>query len=82
AGQPIAVEGPGARYVRSERVEGGALVREERLEIERGRIPPARYPDLAAFAGRVDAIQQEALLLVRRGDPGAAETQGTPPAKP
>ena len=82
AADPIGVEGPGARYVRSERVEAGALVREERLDIERGRLSPGQYQAFAEFAGRVDAIQQEPVVLVRRDDPGAPTTQGTRPGKP
>jgi hypothetical protein len=82
AGAPLVVEGPGARYVRSERVEGGALVREERLEIERARVAPAQYPAFAEFAGRVDAIQMEPVVLERRGDPGVRETQGAPSGNP
>jgi hypothetical protein len=78
AGEPVAIEGPWARYVRTERLEGGALVREERLDIERARIPPDSYPAFAEFAGRVDAIQRAPVALEPPGDPGASGTQGIP----
>jgi hypothetical protein len=81
-GPAVAIEGPGARYVRSERVEEGSLVREERLEIDRARVSPERYPAFAEFAGRVDAVQQAPVDLAPRGDPGASGTQGTPPKNP
>ncbi len=52
------VETPYGGYSRAERVEGRRLVREERLDLRRGRVPPERYADLAAFAAAVDQIQQ------------------------
>lgn len=65
AGPPQRLEGPFGRYERRDRVTGGTLVREERLEVLRGRIPPERYPDFARFAAAVDQLQEEPLLLER-----------------
>jgi len=49
-----------------ERVEGGALVREDRLEVRRGRVAPAGYAEVVRFAGEVDEAQ------AARMDVGAA----------
>ena len=61
---------PFGTYTRSDHVEGLALVREERLVLERGRIAPGRYTDFASFAASVDAVQERPLALTRstRGD--------------
>jgi hypothetical protein len=53
-----AAQGPFGAFSRTERVDGRTLVREERLELARGRIAPERYPDFAAFAAEVDAAQE------------------------
>lgn len=65
AGAPERLETPYGLFTRSERVEGGALVREERLEVARGRIQPAQYPAFAAFAGGVDQIQARPVAFSR-----------------
>jgi hypothetical protein len=65
AGAPERLETPFGLFTRSERVEGGALVREERLEVARGRIQPAQYPAFAAFAGGVDQIQARPVAFSR-----------------
>jgi hypothetical protein len=64
AAPPHRAEGPFGSFSRTEAVEGRTLVREERLELARGRIPPERYPELAAFAGEVDAAQGAPTALV------------------
>ena len=61
-----AAEGPAGAFARTERVEGGTLVREDRLELSRGRIPPARYGALAAFAAAVDEAQEVPSTFVPR----------------
>jgi cellulose synthase operon protein C len=66
-GAPVRLSAPEGSYVREERVEGGRLVREDRLELVRSRVSPAAYPDFARFAAAVDEAQ--ALPL----DLGAAE---------
>lgn len=58
AGGPRSAAGPFGAFSRAERVEGRRLVREETLELTRGRIAPDRYAELAAFAGEVDAAQE------------------------
>ncbi len=60
APQPAAardVAGPHGRYRRAEKVEGGALVREDSVEVLRARIPPAEYPSFARFVSEVDEAQ-------------------------
>jgi hypothetical protein len=47
------------QYRRTERIEGRTLVREERWERRRARIPPGDYPAFAAFLAAVDAAQAE-----------------------
>ena len=53
------VETPFGTFARTERAAGRTLVREDRLEVARGRIAPAQYPDFASFAAAVDAIQDD-----------------------
>jgi hypothetical protein len=65
AASPVAIDGQYGRYARSERLEGVALVREERLEMSRGRVAPAEYAPFAAFAASVDAAQERSLRLAR-----------------
>ncbi len=71
AGPPRTVEGPSGRFARTERVDGRALVREDRLDMSRGRVAPDRYADLASFAAAVDAIQ-EAPATFSAGPEGAS----------
>jgi hypothetical protein len=63
AGPPVALQDRHGRYARTERIEAGALVREERLEIDRGRVAPEEYPGLAAFAAAVDEAQEAPLRV-------------------
>jgi tetratricopeptide (TPR) repeat protein len=51
------VAGAHGSYQRVERVEGGALVREDRLEVHRARVAPQAYPSLVRFAAEVDEAQ-------------------------
>jgi hypothetical protein len=57
AGPRREVAGTLGSYQRVERVEGGALVREDRLEVRRGRVSPQAYPALVRFAAEVDEAQ-------------------------
>lgn len=57
AGAPVKVEAPQGSYAREERVEGGRLVREDRLELRRSRIAVEAYPGFARFAAAVDEAQ-------------------------
>ena len=57
AGAPVKVEAPQGSFTREERVEGGRLVREDRLELRRARIPVEAYPAFARFAAAVDEAQ-------------------------
>jgi len=57
AGAPATVEAPQGRFTREEAVEGGKLVRRDRLELRRSRIPAADYPEFARFAAAVDEAQ-------------------------
>ncbi|HEX9051305.1 MAG TPA: tetratricopeptide repeat protein, partial [Anaeromyxobacter sp.] len=50
-------------FSRTDRVEGRTLVREERLDLPRGRVAPERYPEFAAFAAAVDAAQEQPLAV-------------------
>ncbi len=65
AGEPVRLETPFGHYTRSERVEAGTLLREERLELRRGRVAPGDYPAFAAFCGAVDAIQSGPVTFPR-----------------
>jgi hypothetical protein len=58
AGPAVRLETPFGRFVREERGDGRTLVREERLELARARVPPERYGDFVAFAGAVDAAEE------------------------
>jgi len=66
------IETPFGSYQRTESVEGRTLMREERIEVLRGRIPPERASDFAAFAAAVDAAQARPLVLA----PAAAPNPG------
>jgi tetratricopeptide (TPR) repeat protein len=57
AGPAVRVEAPQGIYVREERMVGGKLIREDRLELRRARIPVEAYPDFARFAAAVDEAQ-------------------------
>lgn len=59
------VETPFGTFTRTERAEGRTLVREDRLAVTRGRVPPERYGDFAAFAAAVDAIQDDPAVFHR-----------------
>jgi hypothetical protein len=48
---------PQGVFTRTERVDDGTLVREDRLELRRARIPVDAYPDFAHFAAAVDEAQ-------------------------
>lgn len=50
-------------YRRSERWNGKTLVREERFELERGRIGPEAYPEFVRFAAAVDEAQGQPMDL-------------------
>jgi hypothetical protein len=65
AAPPQRVESPFGTFTREERVEGGALLRTERLEVRRSRVPPERYAELVAFASAVDEIQERPVALTR-----------------
>jgi hypothetical protein len=62
---PERLEGPFGAFERTERLEGGALVREDRLELRRGRIAPEAYGAFAAFAGGVDEVQARPVVFPR-----------------
>ncbi len=53
----VTVDGPQGSYAREERVEAGRLVREDRLEVRRSRVPVEAYPEFARFAAAVDEAQ-------------------------
>jgi hypothetical protein len=63
--RPRRAEGDQASYVREERAEGSALVREDRFLLRRGRIDPARYPAFAEVARAIDAAQEAPMLFER-----------------
>jgi hypothetical protein len=65
ADEPRKVEGPFGAYERTDRVTGEVLVREERLELSRGRIAPERYAEFAGFAATVDQVQERPVVLTR-----------------
>jgi hypothetical protein len=58
------------RYVRTERLDGGALVRDERIELLRARIAPGEYPEFAAFIREIDGLQATPLRAGPRANPG------------
>jgi cellulose synthase operon protein C len=62
---PRLIESRFGRFTRTEHAEGRALVREDRLELQRGRISPADYAELAAFAAAVDELQDRPILVAR-----------------
>jgi hypothetical protein len=57
AGAPVTVEAPQGSYTREERIEGGKLVRQDRLELRRSRVAVAEYAEFARFAAAVDEAQ-------------------------
>jgi hypothetical protein len=63
------VETPFGAFARTDRVEGRTLVREERLDLDRGRVAPERYADFAAFAAAVDAAQEQPIAIDRAKAP-------------
>jgi len=58
------------RYERRERIEGGALVREETIALARGRIAPSDYPDFARFVMSIDAAEDAPIRLDARAARG------------
>jgi hypothetical protein len=74
AAPPASIDGPWGSYVRTERADGRRLVREERIELRRGRVPPERYGDFAGFAAAVDQVQQRPAAFPRAEVPA-----GVPP---
>lgn len=52
-------------YHRAEHVEEGRLIREDRYDLERGRVPPAEYREFASFAGSLDVAQQIPMVFLR-----------------
>ena len=65
-GESRSVVTPYGTYARSERaLDGTGLLREERLEVRRGRIAPERYLEFTTFASAVDGLQEEAVRLTR-----------------
>jgi hypothetical protein len=65
AAPPDRLQTPFGSFTRSEQVAAGALVREDRLELPRGRVAPADYAAFAAFCGAVDAIQARPVVFPR-----------------
>jgi tetratricopeptide (TPR) repeat protein len=76
AGGRRAIESPFGAFTRVERIEGRTLVREDRLELSRGRIPPARYSEFASFAAAVDGVEE--LPAVFSPGPQGAGVPGPP----
>jgi hypothetical protein len=76
AAPPRELESPFGRFSRKETLEGTTLVREERLELSRGRIAPERYAEFAAFAAAVDAAEEAPTAFAAR------PAGGTAPAPP
>ncbi len=56
-GAPVRLEAPQGSYARTETVEGGKLVREDRLLLRRARVSPDEYPAFARFTAAVDEAQ-------------------------
>lgn len=73
---PRSIESPFGTFSRTERAEGRTLVREDRLDLPRGRIAPERYADFAAFAAAVDAAQEMPMAF---GTGPAGEAPPPPP---
>jgi hypothetical protein len=57
ANPALRVTAPQGSFVREERVENGMLIREDRLDLRRARIPVDADPDFARFAAAVDEAQ-------------------------
>jgi hypothetical protein len=72
------VETPFGTFSRSERAEGRTLVREERLDVARGRIAPERYAEFASFAATVDGVQEVPVAFgaTPAGEPSPAKPRG------
>jgi hypothetical protein len=72
AAPPERLDTPFGSYLRAESLEGGTLVRTERIEVRRNRVAPERAGDFAAFAAAVDSAQGRPLVLgpVHVRDPG------------
>jgi hypothetical protein len=70
AAPAVSVVSAWGRFERRERLEGRALVREERIEIPRARVAPADYPEFVRFVTAVDAAQAVPLPVGREENPG------------
>jgi hypothetical protein len=75
---PVAREGaevrtPYGRYRRSERVQGGKLLRDDEFALERGRIPPGEWGAFGDFAAGVDEAQAQPMVFLGTS-PGVAAT--------
>jgi len=57
ANPAVGATAPQGSFVREERVLSGTLVREDRLELRRARVPVDAYPEFARFAAAVDEAQ-------------------------
>lgn len=82
AAPPAAVDGPFGAFSRTERADGGTLVREDRYVVRRARIPPERYPEFASFAAALDQLQERPAAFARREVPGAAPAGSAGPDAP
>ena len=62
---PVRVENGYGSFVREDSPgsESGSLVRDETLELFRGRIPPDHYLDFASFAASVDSAQERPIRI-------------------
>jgi hypothetical protein len=66
AAPPATLESPFGTFSRSERVDGGTLVQEDRYALQRARVAPERYAEFAAFAAAVDHLQERPAAFARR----------------
>jgi hypothetical protein len=73
------VDGPYGTFARRERPDGRILVREDRLALGRGRVPPERYSEFAGFAASVDRLQERPALFVRLGQGARPAGSAAPP---
>jgi hypothetical protein len=80
AGEGSDLETRYGRYRRSERVEGGRLVREEGLSLERGRVPPSEWVAFGAFVTAVDDAQSAPMVFTGT-TPGVADDPPSRSAK-
>jgi tetratricopeptide (TPR) repeat protein len=64
--EPLEQRTPFGRFRREESLAGRTLTITESYRVERGRIPPARYPAFVDFAGTLDLVQTRDFTLVKR----------------